>query len=77
MYKQNTVLLNKHITFSCRQPHTVCCFNIFLWVMSTVFRGYVVVSRREVELFVPPNKITAAVDLHLNVNQCGDQECVV
>ncbi|KAK4301818.1 hypothetical protein Pmani_026085 [Petrolisthes manimaculis] len=42
-----------------------------------VFRGYVVVSRGEVELFLPSNKITAAVDLHLNINQCGDQECVV
>ncbi|MPC27249.1 Xaa-Pro aminopeptidase 2 [Portunus trituberculatus] len=41
-----------------------------------VFRGYVIVDRKGVELFIPQGKITPAVDLHLNVNQCNDQECV-
>ncbi|KAG0728099.1 Xaa-Pro aminopeptidase 1 [Chionoecetes opilio] len=41
-----------------------------------VFRGYAIVDRKGVELFVPENKITPAVDLHLNVNQCSQQECV-
>ncbi|XP_042203854.1 uncharacterized protein LOC121853643 isoform X2 [Homarus americanus] len=42
-----------------------------------VFRSYVIIGRNNVELFVPPDKITPAVDNHLNVNQCGEQECVI
>lgn len=43
--------------------------------MCAVFRGYVIVNvKGGVELFVPPNKITPTVDLHLNVNLC-DEEC--
>ncbi|KAK8724909.1 hypothetical protein OTU49_010972 [Cherax quadricarinatus] len=42
-----------------------------------VFRAYVIIGRNNVELFVPQGKITPAVDNHLNVNQCGEQECVI
>lgn len=42
--------------------------------MCPVFRGYVIVDKKGVELFIPENKITPVVDLHLNVNQC-DNEC--
>ncbi|XP_070000806.1 uncharacterized protein [Penaeus vannamei] len=42
-----------------------------------VFRSYVIIGRSNVELFIPAGKITPAVDMHLNVNQCGEQECVL
>ncbi|XP_042885585.1 uncharacterized protein LOC122261838 isoform X2 [Penaeus japonicus] len=42
-----------------------------------VFRSYVIIGRSNVELFIPAGKITPAVDMHLNVNQCGEQECVI
>ncbi|XP_069163625.1 uncharacterized protein [Procambarus clarkii] len=41
-----------------------------------VFRSYVMIGRNNVEVFVPSGKITPAVDNHLNVNQCGEHECV-
>ncbi|KAK7068099.1 Xaa-Pro aminopeptidase 2 [Halocaridina rubra] len=41
-----------------------------------VFRSYVFIGRNSVELFIPKGKITPAVDNHLNVNQCGEEECV-
>ncbi|XP_076058847.1 xaa-Pro aminopeptidase 1-like isoform X2 [Oratosquilla oratoria] len=41
-----------------------------------VFRSYVILTKEHVYLFLPPNKITPAVDNHLHVNQC-DQPCVI
>ncbi|XP_068204173.1 uncharacterized protein [Palaemon carinicauda] len=42
-----------------------------------MFRAYVFISRNNVELLIPNGKITPAVDNHLNVNRCGEEECVL
>ncbi|XP_064108547.1 uncharacterized protein LOC135216931 isoform X1 [Macrobrachium nipponense] len=42
-----------------------------------MFRAYVFIGRNSVELLIPNGKITPAVDNHLNVNRCGEEECVL
>lgn len=41
-----------------------------------VFRAYVAVSTTSVDLFLPENKTTEAVEEHLKVNECSQEQCV-